>query len=290
MKVEDALQQKERRKQAPTRKIHAKHNSDDNIHLYKNLAVSQPKEKPQKLESRPEWNQRKRKTAVKNSEKDPLYLKKREEAELRKERREQRLLYLQELNKDRIPTHSNRSPGKGHYEFAEDVKQIEDRGSKVVATNRAWSEKQETDISHKMLSNGETRLTSKPPENTGRSSPPIPAVRHRTTMKNESNKDPYQYANNYLQLSPADSKYGDAALFPTGDEFVPFMRTAEILDPARADEPMIISRENSKMERARNAYFEINHPANKGKRLDVYRDQDREATRKVLILVNKVIL
>ncbi|BFZ08648.1 hypothetical protein BsWGS_11687 [Bradybaena similaris] len=281
MKVEDALQQKERRKQAPTRKVHAKHNSEDNINLNKNLTVPQPKERPQKLESRPEWNQRKRKTAVKNSEKDPLYLKKREEAELRKERREQRLLYLQELNKDRIPMHSNKSPGKGHCEFPEDVKQIEDRSRKVVATNKALSERHETDItSHKMLSNGETRLTSKPHENTGRSSPPIPAVRHRTTMKNESNKDPYQYVNNYLQLSPADSKYGDTALFPAGDEFVPFMRTAEILDPARADEPMVISRENSKMERARNAYFEIHHPANRGKRLDVYRDLDREATRK----------
>ncbi|CAG5125445.1 unnamed protein product, partial [Candidula unifasciata] len=257
MRVEDALQEKERRKQAPTRKVHAKNASEDS-NSNKNSKGVQPKEIPQKLENKPQWNQKKRKTAVKNSEKDPYYFQKRQEAELRKERREQKLLYLQELNKDRIPMHSN-NHDRPHCEFAEDVQHIEEKSGKVVATNK-------------------TR-PSESPENTGGSSPPIPAVRHRTTMKKDDGKDPYQYANNYLQMSPADSKYGDAAVFPSRDEFVPFMRTAEILDPSKADEPLVVSRENSHMERARNAYFELHHPANRGKRLDVYRDQERESSR-----------
>lgn len=285
MKVEEALQEKEKRKQAPSRKVHVKNTEDVN----KNAKVAKPREKPLQLEERPQWNQRKRKTVTKNSEKDPFYWQKKEEADLRKERREKQLFYLQELNKEKIPSHS-RSPGRYRDESPEGVKRSEKRDGKEAANGKERDRKPRAGNKNDDSPNILSLLSHDENKNAGRSSPPVPTVRHRTTAKHEPDRDPYIYANNLLQINQTDSKYGDVAVVHSGEEFMPFMRTTEILDPSRADEPMAISRENTRMEKARHSYYETHHPANKGRKLDVYQDREREAIQKVRAVLSQLLL
>ncbi|CAL1547997.1 unnamed protein product [Lymnaea stagnalis] len=296
MRVQEALKEKE--KQPPPRKVHVK-SAEESCSNPKRPGEKAPQKQvekaplkkveklpPKKVEKappkeeksgeRPDWNQRKRKTVVKNSEKDPFYAQNREEAEARRLKRERQLLYLQELNKGRIPSLS-KSPGRSPRDVSPEAqKQVGERGRKPappqkLPTGKAAHVDSTRDTSPNVLS----LLNDKPEKRSSpRSvSPPIPSVKHRTQVPNDA--DPYTYANSFLRNSQTNTKYGDAAL--EMDEFVPFLRTTEILDPSKANEPVAISRENSRMERARKAHYEGLHPANKGKKLDVYQDREREA-------------
>ncbi|KAH9508046.1 hypothetical protein Btru_052697 [Bulinus truncatus] len=286
MKVEEALREKESEKQAPPRKVHTKVTEESIKDVKKATAKgakSAPKEKIQKINERPDWNQRKRKTVVKNSEKDPFYEQKREEAETRRLKRERQLMYLQELNKERIPNLS-KSPGRSPRDPSpEAFKQIGERGRKPGPAQKSAKVLQveaHRDPSPNVLS----LLSEKGKKNKaslGSASPPIPSVKHKSHAAVDPGNDPYNYINSYLRNSEGDTKYGDVPLDSHGDEFLPFMRTTEVLDPSRADEPVEISRENSRMERARRSYYENLHPANKGKKIDIYQDSERESVLKV---------
>ena len=273
------------------------------------------KEKPEPTgpKQRLAWNQKQRKTVLKNSERDPFYQQKKEQAEARRARRERQLQYLQELNSENIPTeHASRS--KSRHEHCSPRREgepeaVEHRGRKVANARARRDDSQ--DVQRRQRSHSPNVLSlvntnsnegagrrqegggvrrgarSKSPApryplSTGRSSPLIPTARHRMMADPNADRDPYLHANQQLRDSQSNTKYGDAAFLPVADgEFVPFMRTTEILDPARAEEPMAVSRENSRMERARKAYRETHNPAGIGRKVEIYQDREREAAIKV---------
>ncbi|XP_012939350.1 trichohyalin isoform X4 [Aplysia californica] len=311
MKVEEALKEKAIKEKArerpggPSRKVHVKSASD--VHdkggrkppaesnprvgrkIVQREAEPEERKRPVKLNERPAWNSNRKKQVVKNSERDPFYQQKREEKEMRKAKRERQLQYLQELNKEKIPSLS-KSPGRSRDVSPEGAKIVGERGRKpvrkVYGGNQGNQGEAQRDSSPNILSlvnEKERNHRSKSPKTTGRSSPLIPTVRHRTSniRGDDTDRDPYHYTNNYLRNSQTETKYGDIDFAPAVDgDLIPFMRTTEILDPSKADEPMAISRENSRMERARRAYMETHNPASKGKQLDVYQDREREAALK----------
>jgi len=55
---------------------------------------------------------------------------------------------------------------------------------------------------------------------------------------------------------------------PNSGDFVPFMRTSEVLDPAHADSPLPVSREPTDMVKARRAYQRELNPAKYGQVMD----------------------
>ena len=321
LKVEDALREKESRaRNQPSRKVHVKVADEvDNRRGGKPPAASVPskravKEKPEQTgpKQRLAWNQKQRKTVVKNSERDPFYQQKKEQAEARRARRERQLQYLQELNSENIPTeHASRS--KSRHEHCSPRREgepeaVENRGRKVANVRKRRDDSHDRHRSHspnvlslvvnndgagrRLEGGGAVRRGARSkspapqyPLSTGRSSPAIPTVRHRTMADPNADKDPYLHANQQLRDSQSNTRYGDAAFLPIADgEFVPFMRTMEILDPAKAEEPMAMSRENSRMERARKAYRETHNPAGVGRKVEIYQDREREAALKVILV------
>lgn len=302
MRVEEALKEKEKAMPAPSRKVHSK-SAEDSRRMRKTAPkknavtvkekpplVKEPRERPGKLNERPAWNQKKRKTVVKNSERDPFYEQRKEESEARKVKRERQLQYLQELNKEKIPSLSPTRARAGSPE--EGGKTLERGRRNVAASKKATKGGGARDESPNILSllppgerNNRTTSKSSAARN-GKLSPPLPTVKHRTVAVTEDDpNDPYFYTNSVLRTSQSDTRYGDAsvaAVAPIYDgEFVPFTRTTVILDPSQADEPMAISRENSRMERARNAYHGTHNPGDKGRKMNVYQDREREAALKV---------
>ncbi|XP_055882885.1 trichohyalin-like isoform X4 [Biomphalaria glabrata] len=278
MKVEEALREKESVKHAPSRKVHTRVVEEvKEARKPKVKAVqSAPKEKTLGIKERPDWNQRRRKTVVKNSEKDPFYEEKREEAEARRLKRERQLMYLQELNRERIPNLS-KSPGRSpRAPSPEPVKEVGERGRKTQKRLPPTDTLKDTSPNVVALLNEDRKKKISPRS----ASPPIPSIKHKAHGVADPANDPYHYINSYLRNSQGENRYGDVPLEPHSDEFVPFMRTTEVLDPSRADEPVEISRENSRMERARRAYYENLHPANKGKKVDIYQDSERETALK----------
>uniref|UniRef100_A0A2C9KHI8 CCDC66 domain-containing protein n=1 Tax=Biomphalaria glabrata TaxID=6526 RepID=A0A2C9KHI8_BIOGL len=278
IKVEEALREKESAKHAPSRKVHTKVVEEvKEARKPKVKAVqSAPKEKTLGIKERPDWNQRRRKTVVKNSEKDPFYEEKREEAEARRLKRERQLMYLQELNRERIPNLS-KSPGRSpRAPSPEPVKEVGERGRKTQKRLPPTETLKDTSPNVVALLNEDRKKKISPRS----ASPPIPSIKHKAHGVADPANDPYHYINSYLRNSQGENRYGDVPLEPHSDEFVPFMRTTEVLDPSRADEPVEISRENSRMERARRAYYENLHPANKGKKVDIYQDSERETALK----------
>ena len=108
-------------------------------------------------------------------------------------------------------------------------------------------------------------------------SPPIPTVKHR--LENEYNLDSYAYEPtkpSNLKQDTARQKYVDsdplAPPKPDGD-FVPFIRTANILDPQLAEEPLPLSREGTAVEKARKAYVHGIQPASYGTKMPNYEDR-----------------
>ena len=310
LKVEEALKEKARTEKRnkdrhDSRKVHIKSASDKpstkpptenhpkkaasgSARVTRKVSSKEPeadvKKRPLKINERPAWGTKTTKKVVKMSEKDPFYHQKKEEREIRKAKRERQLQYLQELNSQRIPSLS-KSPGRGPRDPSPEAKQPagHERGRKPANEKKEHITQpvKERESSPNILSliNNQDE-SGRSAKITGKTSPPIPSVRHRLQ---DTDRDAYHYANNYLRNSHADSRYGDIAIsggMVDGD-FLPFMRTTEILDPSKAEEPLAISRENSRMQRARQAYIDTHNPAKKGKQLDIYQDREREAAMKV---------
>ena len=60
----------------------------------------------------------------------------------------------------------------------------------------------------------------------------------------------------------------DTSRVPDSGDFMPFMRTSEVLDPAHADSPLPVSREPTDMVKARRAYQRELNPAKYGHAMD----------------------
>lgn len=132
------------------------------------------------------------------------------------------------------------------------------------------------------------------------SSPPVPALRTKMEVKNTSPRaeqhsggdftnDYHLEDHSYQNYKPKESKssprtqqphskYGDPEpVRRSGDrtEFIPFTRTTAVLDPEHADDPVPVSREQTKIERARKNYEESHQPGFYGSSMDNYRDMPR---------------
>ncbi len=87
-------------------------------------------------------------------------------------------------------------------------------------------------------------------------SPPIPAVKHRSQLDNDYTMDAHSFENynatdhnthRNASISSRNDKYMDKLPVDLeGDgQFVPFIRSTNILDPAHAESPVPLSRENT---------------------------------------------
>ena len=216
---------------------------------------------------KPLWNHPKHKKNVKNSEKDLNYERRRAESESRKAKREEQLLGLIEANRDRIPTerytpsHSrNASPASDRGRRAEKDRQGHYSKSRSPAENNHRGEQKTWRVAspspHRSVS-----PTQPQPAPHRLTSPPVPALRHG------NNSDRQQYSNRkYEDVDPLDIPLSNG-------EFVPIMRTVEILDPAKAGSPLSISREASVVTNARKAYLKGMQPGSYGKKFERYDDR-----------------
>ncbi|XP_046560226.1 LOW QUALITY PROTEIN: coiled-coil domain-containing protein 66-like [Haliotis rubra] len=245
---------------------------------------------------------------VKQSERDPFYEKKRQRSEERRKKRGKELLALVELNKPIIPDQvgSNRSrgpsPNKEGYsprnEYDTKYRSLSpDRQNVKRRNNNSLSPHRSQERMRGGQSPGRRRSPS-PPIPTLRTnevsglSPPVPALRHKRDVgrgtqvlrldngyENSYDNDQYSYSNYNPPASDRKSKQGhyldrNPIEAPVdGGDFVPFTRTTEILDPARAVEPMQLSRENSKIKKGRKAYVENHNPGSYGRSVENLHDK-----------------
>ncbi|XP_062606518.1 trichohyalin-like isoform X7 [Saccostrea cucullata] len=241
------------------------------------------------------WNYQNKnlKKPIKQSEKDPLYLKKKEESRVRRQQREQRLLEMVEKNRDIIPTErQNRTPGhsREHSPFSEGGRTPRSTVKEYSAYSVRRARSHSPDRSDSRTATRTLERTDSPPNRkspvshhsispvpTGRRSPPIPALRNRNTDRN-SNYLAIDYDASGIGTRVVNSKYndGDPLEIPVGNsDFVPFLRTVDILDPAKASSPMPLSREATQVANARKAYIKGMKPGNYGNRVDTYQDRMR---------------
>ena len=227
------------------------------------------------------WNYQnpQKKAPVKQSEKDPFYEQKRMESEERRAKRERQLQYLVELNKQVIPTEKQARPNHpssqdsviGDSDFAERWERRGDGHGSVVNGG----------TSHRSQSPPVNRTGKYRPKDRSRS-PPVPTVRHNTghNPARDYEIDYDTEAHNYHRPDPGFTPNMDERgniKVPTKDsDFIPFTRTTDILDPSRAEEPIQLSRENTRIKQARQHYHENLRPADYGNHLDMYEDRQRQ--------------
>ncbi|XP_055999149.1 trichohyalin-like isoform X21 [Ostrea edulis] len=258
--------------------------------------VENPKKKKPEKKGKKMWNYQNKnlKRPVKQSEKDPLYEKKKEESRVRRQHREQQLLEMVEKNRDIIPTErQNRTPG-----HSRDHSPISDGGRTPRNTVKEYSaysvrrarshspDRNDSRTATRTLDRADSPLNRKSPVShhsvspapSGVRSPPIPALRHRNLDRN-SNYLPTDYDSARFGTRVVNTdKYndGDPLEIPVGNgDFVPFLRTVDILDPAKASSPMPLSREATQVANARKAYIKGMKPGNYGNRVDNYQDRMR---------------
>ncbi|XP_061195529.1 zinc finger CCCH domain-containing protein 13-like isoform X3 [Saccostrea echinata] len=254
-----------------------------------------PKKKAEKKKDKKLWNYQNKnlKKPIKQSEKDPLYQKKKEESRVRRQQREQRLLEMVEKNRDIIPTErQNRTPGhsREHSPFSEGGRTprstVKEYSAYTVRRTRSHSpDRSDSRTATRTLERTDSPPNRKSPVShhsispvpAGRRSPPIPALRNRNTDRN-SNYLAIDYDASGMGTRVVNSKYndGDPLEIPVGNsDFVPFLRTVDILDPAKASSPMPLSREATQVANARKAYIKGMKPGNYGNRVDTYQDRMR---------------
>ncbi|CAC5413050.1 unnamed protein product [Mytilus coruscus] len=218
----------------------------------------------------------------KQSEKDPIQHK-RQASEHRRRIREQELMAMVEMNKDRIPT--ERLSRCGSHSDGE----ITPRTDRLCHRNKSHSPVGQPEVNRLVIN----RSRSRSPEQTNRAlvpynrerspspsvsvirtderlkrvpSPPVPALKHK--IGGEGGLDHRGKLYKYGDTNPVTYELGDS-------DFVPFTRTVEILDPAMATNPLPLSREATKLANARKAYIKGMKPGNYGNRVDVYEDRIR---------------
>ncbi|XP_052284957.1 trichohyalin-like isoform X3 [Dreissena polymorpha] len=251
--------------------------------------------------SRPKWGYKNpaAKKPQKQSEKDPFYEQKKKESDERRVKREQQLLALVEANKDIIPDYYvpdsqriSRSRSRSKSPFS-DIEMASPREVKLNRRSRSMTSltpeshghhgdsyhthnkgsHKEGWNRHRSPSPPDSEVRQTPshdnvdrPSRSRVKSPPVPAIRRKT--------DSDQKAEN----AKRGGKYDDADPLnkpvQNGD-FVPFTRTIEVLDPSKAEEPLPLSREATRVANARRKYFESLHPNQFGDRQYPLKDEHR---------------
>ncbi|XP_060602947.1 trichohyalin-like isoform X3 [Ruditapes philippinarum] len=259
---------------------------------------------PVKPGSRPMWGYKnpESKKPKKQSERDPFFEQKKRESEMRRLKREQKLLAMVEANKPVIPDYyvpppkSSRSRSRDQSPFSDvemaSPRQVHPgRRTKSHSPNRLVLQG-ETDNyygheDHHGQGDQRDRRTDKrrnqsksptprgradsPPQERGKTrntSPPVPALRHRSDNQNTDTDSKNKKGGKYWDSDPLE------APIPDGD-FIPFTRTIDVLDPTKAEEPVPLSREATRVANARRAYYEGLHPEKFGNRQYVFQDKHR---------------
>ena len=105
-------------------------------------------------------------------------------------------------------------------------------------------------------------------------SPPVPALKHRND--NDYNIDAYAFDSTNInnKIDTHRSRYGDAGpISPeVNGDFVPFVRTANILDPSVAAIPLPITKEPTVIRQAREGYVHSTKPASYGMEMPNLKD------------------
>lgn len=258
---------------------------------------------PVKPGSRPMWGYKNadNKKPQKQSEKDPFYEQKKRESEERRIKREQKLLAMVEANKPVIPDYyvpppqrssRSRSRSRDRSPFS-DIEMASPREVRLSRRSKSHSP-------HRQLLHGETdhfdendnsskqrrqsrspsqrradspsqesRTVENRPSRARNASPPVPALRHRNEAYQINDGDGRgKTGGKYDDIDPMDAPIQNG-------EFVPFTRTIDILDPSKAEDPLPLSREATRVANARRAYFEGLHPEKFGNKQYVFQDKHR---------------
>ena len=250
---------------------------------------------PVKPGSRPKWGYKNmdNKRPVKNSEKDPFYETKKRESQMRRYQREQKLLAMVEANKEVIPKYYVPPPKSrdqspySDYEH-DSIREVHvSRRSKSYSPNRTLIDERSdylplhTNDNVSVKSERRRRTSCSPSRDKSQSppvrqsrarhkSPPIPAIKHRYEINQNYNgvSDSRKKGNKYDDGVPIDNTTKPG-------QFVPFTRTVDVLDPAKADEPLPLSREATQVANARKQYYESLHPEKFGNKQTIYQDTER---------------
>lgn len=253
---------------------------------------------PVKAGSRPGWNYKnsESKKAAKQSERDPFYAQKKRESDIRRLKREEKLLAMVEANKAVIPdyyahsprarTHSphsdyggetprevrlgrrskSHSPKRPKLETQADYLPVhtDDDVYAAYERTRVKSPVQEKSESQTVVDHKQSRPRNK--------SPPIPAIKHRyeaqTGGTNMQSDKPRKGISSYNDVDPLEIPVQNG-------DFVPFTRTIDVLDPANAEEPLPLSRETTRILNARKVYHGGLQPDKYGNRQNVFQDKQR---------------
>lgn len=230
----------------------------------------------------PSWNyqNQQRKPAIRQSEKELLLEQKQQQSQERRAKRERQLHYLVELNKHITPSDKrsprDRSPGH-HQEIEGEEKGHEPEHPRGRELRRRSSPVSNTEVTHRPGSPASRTAKSQPSRSR---SPPVPAVRHKVG-KNPAENFEADYntsarSDKHHHIAEPDLDDKGNILVPTREtDFIPIMRTADVLDPFRAEEPIPPSRENSHITRARQRYHKNLHPADYGGHLDMHSERQR---------------
>ena len=251
---------------------------------------------PVKAGSRPQWNYKNSeyRKAAKQSERDPFYAQKKRESDYRRLKREQKLLAMVEANKAVIPdyvatterarTHSphsdyggetpreirlgrrskSHSPKRPKLEAQEDYLPVhtDDLYSPYERTRAKSPVQEKSDSQSERVDNRQSRPRNR--------SPPIPAIKHRyEAHTDKANAERARKGiSSYDDVDPLDIP------IQNGD-FVPFTRTIDVLDPAKAEEPLPLSREATRILNARKVYHGGLQPDKYGNKQNVFQDKQR---------------
>ncbi|KAK7101605.1 coiled-coil domain-containing protein 66-like isoform X2 [Littorina saxatilis] len=229
------------------------------------------------------WNYQnpKLKAPVKQSEKDPFYERKKQESEERRAKRERQMQYLVELNKEVIPTEKHKRPSQHPSSSEHNILHVESdfadrREERQQGVNGGG------DLSHRSHSPPVNRTGGKYRPSERNRSPPVPSVKHRgandSTRDYDTGRDAGQRSNRRSDrgFSPVIDERGNIKVPTRENDFIPFTRTTDILDPSKAEDPVHLSRENTRIKQARKHYHENLRPADFGNPLEVFEDKQRQ--------------
>ena len=255
---------------------------------------------PVKAGSRPKWNYKNSelKKATKQSEKDPFYVQKKRESDYRRLKREQKLLAMVEANKAVIPDYNVGPPRSRtqspHSDYGGETprevrlsrrsKSHSPKRPKIdskldylsVHTDDVYSPYERTKLKSPQQEKSESRtdrnVADSRQSRPRNRSPPIPAIKHRYEAQNEGTNVPVERqrkgVSSYNDIDPLSVPVQNG-------EFVPFTRTIDVLDPAKADEPVPLSREATRIQNARKVYQGGLQPDKYGNRQHVFQDKQR---------------
>ncbi len=256
---------------------------------------------------RPKWGQgTKGSKALKNSDKDPNYQRNKKLKEARRKERQQKLLaeadkYAKYVPGD--PTSSSRarsrSPPKSR---SIEAKSRSSETSRSPPSTQGPS-RQTLESRSTLRSRSVRSIAPSPPvpslrkthdssaadadshdlqENHAQNrpkSPPIPALKHKPHPDSDFSVDTYNYDNissKDAELSDFNQEPKDGNGMLLNGQFVPFVRSTNVLDPAHAESPVPMSRENTAVRtRFSRCAFRVFSPSGMTRLRDVQCDRFR---------------